>query len=61
MPRVRTVKPTPVPPKIVSFDFENRTYQIDPNLRKVYRSFVEIETSRASTILQVWRSQATTA
>jgi len=35
----------------VSFQFENTTYQIDPNRRKVYRSFVEVETSRASQII----------
>jgi len=45
-----------VEPRIVNFDFEDRTYQIDPQLRKVYRRFVEIETSRASQIISVWRS-----
>jgi hypothetical protein len=59
MPRARIAKPIVTPTKIVSFDFENRTYQIDPGLRKVYRRFVEIETSKASTILQTWRAQAT--
>ena len=33
------------PGKIVQFNFEDCTYQIDPDLRKVYRSFVEIETA----------------
>lgn len=46
------------PGKIENFDFENRTYQIDPDLKKVYRSFVEIETSKASAILMSWREQA---
>jgi len=41
----------------VDFDFEHRTYQIDPVLKKVYRRFVEIETSKASHILSIWRSQ----
>jgi hypothetical protein len=41
----------------VDFDFQDRTYQIDPQQRKVYQRFVEIETSRASTILSEWRSQ----
>lgn len=49
------------PGKIVQFDFENRTYQIDPDLKKVYRAFVEIETSRASAILTVWRESAISA
>ena len=40
---------------IVQFQFEDRTYQIDPRLRKVYRRFVEIETSRAAEIFSVWR------
>lgn len=59
MPRVRKVQPIE-PAAIVSFDFENRTYQIDPNMKKVYRRFVEIETSKASMILSEWRA-ATTA
>ena len=49
------------PGKIVQFDFENRTYQIDPDLKKVYRAFVEIETAKASEILTVWRAHAATA
>ena len=47
---------TPLVPTFVNFDFEDRTYQIDPDMRKVYRRFVEIETSKAATILAVWRS-----
>jgi len=46
------------PGKIEQFDFENRTYQIDPTLKKVYRAFVEIETAKASAILMVWRERA---
>ena len=49
------------PGKIVQFSFEDRTYQIDPDLRKVYRSFVEIETAKASAILTVWRERAVSA
>ncbi|GEM_PF-1297258 len=56
--RTKTVaEPTP----IVSFDFENRTYQIDPARRKVYRRFVEIETSKAWEIISNWRSASITA
>ena len=44
-------------PSFVNFDFQDRTYQIDPERRKVYRRFVEIETSKASEIMTVWRSQ----
>ncbi len=45
----------------VNFDFENRTYQIDPEQRKVYRRFVEIETAKASQIISVWRSEPVSA
>jgi hypothetical protein len=46
---------------IVIFDFEDRTYQIDPGRKKVYRRFVEIETSKAWEIFCNWRAQQTTA
>ena len=60
MPRKR-VKPIVDRLPIVTFLFEERTYQIDPNQRKVYRRFVEIETSKASHIFSIWRSQFVTA
>ncbi len=41
---------------VVNFVFGNRTYQIDPQRRKVYRSFVEIETAKAFEIYLHWRS-----
>jgi len=43
--------------RIVDFDFGDRTYQIDTTRRRVYRSFVEIETSKAIEIFSSWRSQ----
>ena len=43
--------------RIVDFDFGDRTYQIDPARRKVYRKFVEIETSKAVEIYSSWRLQ----
>ncbi|MDH3627464.1 MAG: hypothetical protein OEV00_11855 [Acidobacteriota bacterium] len=46
------------PGLIVNYDFKDRTYQIDPDLKKVYRRFVEIETSKASEILASWRATA---
>ena len=55
MPRKGKLEPSEV--RIVNFDFEDRTYQIDPGKRKVYRRFVEIETSKAFEILSTWRSQ----
>jgi len=44
------------PPTIVTFQFQDRTYEIDAEARKVYRRFVEIETSKASEILSIWRA-----
>jgi len=44
-------------PAFVDFRFEDRTYQIDPDRRKVYQRFVEIETAKAATILSNWRSR----
>ena len=41
---------------IVTFEFQDRTYQIDPGQRKVYRRFVEIETSKAAEIFSIWRA-----
>jgi hypothetical protein len=48
------------PCAIVNYEFEQRTYQIDPSLKKVYRRFVEIETSKAAEIFSSWRSQDAT-
>lgn len=52
-------KTEPVVPSIVSFNVNNRTYQIDPARQKVYRSFVEIETSKAFEIYALWRQKKT--
>ena len=42
---------------IVNFSVGDRMYQIDPGRNKVYRRFVEIETSKAFEILSTWRAQ----
>jgi hypothetical protein len=42
--------------EIVNFDFNDRTYQIDPEQKKVYRSFVEIEKAKAFEIISCWRA-----
>jgi len=56
MPKKRAmIKQDPKP--IVTFEFQERTYQIDPDQRKVYRRFVEIETSKAAEIFSIWRSE----
>jgi hypothetical protein len=54
MPRKRARKQEVTP--IITFEFQERTYQIDPDQRKVYRRFVEIETAKAAEIFSVWRS-----
>jgi len=56
MPRKQVVAKI-VPTPLVTFQFEDRTYEIDPGLRKVYRRFVEIETSKAAEIFSNWRAQ----
>ena len=55
--RAKSVEPTP----IVNFSFQDQTYQIDEGRRKVYRRFVEIETSKASEIFSNWRAATATA
>ena len=52
---------TPQQTPIVNFSFQERTYQIDPGRKKVYRRFVEIETAKASEILSFWRAQQSPA
>lgn len=51
-------KQTKSEPKVhvINFSFGARTYQIDPSRHKVYRQFVEIETSKAATIYSSWRA-----
>jgi len=46
---------------MVSFDLENRTYQIDLLHKKVYSRFVEIETSRAVEIISMFRASEVSA
>lgn len=56
MARKSSSKPAPKV-QVVQYRFQDRTYQIDPDRRKVYRSFVEIETSKAFEIYSTWRAQ----
>lgn len=56
MPRKTSPKPAPKI-EIVPYRFQDRTYQIDPARQKVYRSFVEIETSKAFEIFSTWRAE----
>ena len=56
MPRKGSRRNHDTPVRIVSFDFQEHTYQIDPKRQKVYRRFVEIETAKAFEIYAHWRS-----
>ena len=42
---------------VVTYNVGQSTYQIDPQRQKVYRRFVEIETSKAFEIYTSWRAQ----
>lgn len=61
MPRKRTTRRANGENPIVNFSFQDRTYQIDPERRKVYQRFVEIETSKALQIFAQWRAQNASA
>lgn len=46
---------------MVDFSFGNASYQIDPNRRKVYQRWVEVETAKTFLIMGAWnQSQAQT-
>lgn len=57
MPRKQSPRESGTKEVFVNFNVGDRIYQIDPQRQKVYRQFVEIETSKASEIYSVWRSQ----
>jgi hypothetical protein len=57
----KRIKANAEPTPIVNFTFQDRIYQIDEGRKKVYRRFVEIETSKASEIFSIWRAQRLTA
>jgi len=42
---------------MISFDFANVSYQIDPSRRKVYHRWIEVETAKTCQIMGAW-SQA---
>lgn len=41
---------------MVDFSFDNTLYQIDPTRRKVYRRWVEVETSKTCLIMGAYSS-----
>ncbi len=38
----------------VEFDYDNLNYQIDPQRRKVYRKWIEVESARTYLIMSAW-------
>lgn len=56
MPKKSVPRSAELKVSVVDYSFHDRTYQIDPSRQKVYRQFVEIETSRAFEIFSSWRS-----
>ncbi len=41
-------------PTTVDFDYNNTHYQIDPQRRKVYRHWIEVESARTYLIMSAW-------
>ena len=39
---------------MINFDFANVSYQIDPNRRKVYLRWIEVETAKTFQIMGAW-------
>ncbi|MCI0566855.1 MAG: hypothetical protein L0170_15575 [Acidobacteria bacterium] len=46
-------RPVPVT-SIVEFAYDNTSYQIDPERRKVYRKWIEVESARTYLIMSAW-------
>lgn len=52
---VNSRKPSSKPRNgMVDFNFANVSYQIDPNRRKVYQRFIEVETAKTCLIMGAW-------
>jgi len=49
-------KPTGRKPShgMIDFNYANISYQIDPNRRKVYHRWVEVETAKTCLIMGAW-------
>ena len=39
---------------IVSFQFEDQNYQIDPERRQVYRNWVSVESAKTFLVMNAW-------
>jgi hypothetical protein len=46
---------------MIDFSFGDTLYQIDPNRRKVYHRWVEVETAKTSLIMGAYSHAAATA
>jgi hypothetical protein len=44
---------------MIEFNYGNVSYQIDPNRRKVYQRWVEVETARTFVIMSAWNQSRT--
>ena len=49
-----TLKRSETVPTIVEFAYDNTSYQIDTQRRKVYRKWVEVESARTYLIMSAW-------
>lgn len=56
MARKKSTGKTETRLNVIDYSFGSNTYQIDTERQKVYRRFVEIETSKAATIYSSWRA-----
>jgi hypothetical protein len=54
-------KPRKNPYGMIDFNFGDTLYQIDPNRRKVYHRWIEVETAKTSLIMGAWSSTAAAA
>lgn len=54
-------KPRKNPYGMIDFSFGDTLYQIDPNRRKVYHRWVEVETAKTSLIMGAYSHAAATA
>jgi hypothetical protein len=52
--KARAKKPAAKQFGMISFNFGNTSYQIDPGRRKVYHRWVEVETSKTFLIMGAW-------
>lgn len=41
---------------IVSFQFEDQNYQIDPERKQVYRNWVSVESAKTFLVINAWSS-----